>query len=368
MTTTEQTLLAELRSVRLALAQVGPAAPLNFVIDNALLRTERSLTRPLRIAVLGEENSGKSLLINYLLKHQILPSGGFAGDNTETLIRYAKEPSAYSVRANGFRNRLTSRAFGRLIKPGNNVKPSAPAVIYDALSNDKTHARAASNPSKPVFAVPSKVDAPSRLIEVGLPLEILKQVEIVEVRAFPEGKPAGPVSRAFRGVGLTIWCTLATQAWKETEALAWRRIPGVYRRDALMLVTYKDAIRQAKDEVKITARLRHATAALFSDVALVSLRDAVQSLLYPDDKEAKRLRVESNIELAEKAIVSMIQQWHTKRLQKAGQLLQKIAAKLSEAAQDRNVGASRELVIRLQRLASAYLRASPSVSLSMQAA
>lgn len=365
MATIETDLLAELNAIRKALGAADKvrATPHYAIIDRAFTRIERSLMRPLRIGVLGEENSGKSLLINYLLKHQILPSGGFAGGSTAILVRHAPEPSVHAIRPDGIRNRLTSKAFGRLIKPETRRTVSTPSVIYDGLQG-----RGAPDPASLVFAAPKKADAPSRLIEVGLPLEVLKQVEMIEVRAFPEARPPGPVRQAFRSVDMTIWCTLATQAWKETEVLAWKRVPAVYRRGALLLVTYKDAIRHEKDEAKITARLRHATTALFGDVALISLRDAVQSLIAADAQEAGRLRVESNVEHVERAILAMIHNWQIRRLQKVGRLLHLIAAKLSRSGRGRNVVPNRELAFRLQRLALAFLRASPSISFTGRAA
>jgi GTPase SAR1 family protein len=368
--TIETDLLAELNAIRKALGAADKvrATPRYAIIDRAFTRIERSLTRPLRIGVLGEENSGKSLLINYLLKHQILPSGGFAGGSTAILVRHAPEPSVHAIRPDGIRNRLTSKAFGRLIKPETRRTVSTPSVIYDGLQSRESPARPAPERGNLVFAAPKKADALSRLIEVGLPLEVLKQVEMIELRALPEAQPASPVTRAFRSVDLTIWCTLATQAWKETEVLAWKRVPSVYRRGSLMLVTYKDAIRHEKDEAKITARLRHATTALFGDVALISLRDAVQSLIAADAQEAGRLRVESNVEHVERAILAMIHNWQIRRLQKVGRLLHLIAAKLSRSGQGRNVVPNRELAFRLQRLALAFLRASPSISFTGRAA
>jgi len=365
--TIETDLLAELNAIRKALGAADKvrATPHYAIIDRAFTRIERSLTRPLRIGVLGEENSGKSLLINYLLKHQILPSTGFAGGSTAILVRHAPEPSVHAIRPDGIRNRLTSKAFGRLIKPETRRTVSTPSVIYDGL---QSRGAPAPDPASLVFAAPKKADAASRLIEVGLPLEVLKQVEMIELRAFPEARPPGPVRQAFRSVDLTIWCTLATQAWKETEVLAWKRVPSVYRRGALLLVTYKDAIRREKDEARITARLRHATTALFGDVALISLRDAVQSLIAADAQEAGRLRVESNVEHVERAILAMIHNWQIRRLQKVGRLLHLIAAKLSRSGQGRNVVPNRELAFRLQRLALAFLRASPSISFTGRAA
>lgn len=359
----ESHLITELQNIRSALDTAAGRLIVGrrrTSLCRALESVEASFQKPLRLGVLGEGNSGKSLLINYLLRHQILPSGGFAGESTQILIRYAPEPSVFSVGADGSRNRLTSKAFGRLVKP--KTRPlGVPAVIYDAASG--AGAKAAS----PIFTNPRRPDI-SRLIEVGLPIERLKDLEIVEVRAFPDAQPDGPVRAAFRDIGLIVWCTLATQAWKETEVAAWSRVPLLHRKDALMLVTYKDAIRQARDEAKILARLRQAGASLFDDVALVSLRDAVQSLVSVEEADAERLRADSNIDGAEAALDAVMRNWQHRRLQKAGRILKGLAVRIAAAASGRQATPTRELAIRLERLAAEFRHASPSVSLAVEPA
>ncbi len=368
----EDKLLPELRLVRLALADASAklGSHRNAAVHRALAGIERSLRRPLRLAILGEGNSGKSLLINYLLRHQVLPSGGFSGDSTELLIRHADEPSVHSVRGEGNRNRLTSRAFGRLVKPENRMMGGgAPAVIYDATSTRKPSSLGGGAPGSLILSNVTSHGAPARLIEVGLPLDFLKKVEFIEVRGFPGENPSSPSVRAFRQVDLTIWCTLATQAWKETEVVAWKRIPEVHRRSALMLVTYKDAIRHGKDDAKLTARLRHATASLFGEVVLVSLRDAVQSLLLADGEDAGRMRMESNVGAAENALIDMIRQCQTRRLQKAARMLHNLAARIVRSEPGgRGAAMTRDIAMRLDRLAKEFFHASPSISLSVRAA
>jgi len=370
--TVENNLLLELRAIRSSLLSLSPrhSASEHAPLLRSLERIEACFSRPLRLAVMGEQNSGKSLLINYLLRHQILPSGGFAGENTEILIRYAPEASVHSIGADGLRTRITSKAFGRLVKPENRGSPSQgpSSVIYDASSASRpVHPQSAA--TNLVFSRPRKNPQSLRLIEVGLPLELLKTIELVEVRSYPQENSDNPAFRAFRHVNLAIWCTLATQAWKESEVMALRRIPEAYRRGALMLVTYKDAIRQSKDEAKITARLRHSGGALFDDVALVSLRDAVRALISSDLAEASRLRQESNIEAVERAIVQMIKQWQAHRLQKASRMLRTLAhTVIATSDKGSRISASREFGIRLERLATDFMHASPTISLSMAAA
>ena len=353
----EDKLLAELKSIQTFLAAAHSSLlPQQYLSVNGVLeKLAYILTRPMRIAVLGEENSGKSLLINYFLKHQVLPSGGFSGDSTELFVHYASEPTVYSVSTEGNRNRLTSKAFGRLAKPETPRASVSSQVVYDGSSSSSSPVLHFGGPQNPIFAGNKNARTNSKLLEVGLPLNFLKQIEFIEVRAFPDEKSASPLNRVFRRVDAAIWCTLATQAWKETEILTWKSIPPVYRKSALLFVTYKDAIRRGKDEAKILARLRHATASFFDDVMLVSLRDAVQSLLCDNAENADRCRMESNIQAAEASLAKIVMDWKMLRLRKASRILQRAAVVVAGVARGREMMAMLDIAARLDRLANDVL-------------
>lgn len=368
MATSEDNLLIELGAIRDALiaANAMPAGRSARAAVRAVARIHRAIARPIRIAVMGEENSGKSLLINYLLKHQVLPSGAFAGENTQLLIRYAAEASVHAVGADGSRNRLTSRAFGRLVKPDTGPQAPNTGVIYDATRPQRSSYASimAGLSGGPSGTQPT----PMKLIEVGLPLGFLRRIEIIEVRAFPTGQGSAASNRAFSQVDLAIWCTLATQAWKETEVAGWKRIPPGRRKLALLLVTYKDAIRRAEDEIRIAGRLRQATSGLFNEVVIVSLQQALQGLLAAEHEAGLVLRRSSNVESAENAITSMIEGWQRRRFQKAGRLLQGIAAALA-SPEGWMVGAEApQIAERVALLAAEFVNASPSISMTEKAA
>ena len=369
MAISEDNLLVELGSIRDALssAKALPGGRAVRSASRAVCRLYDAVARPIRIAVMGEENSGKSLLINYLLKHQVLPSGVFAGENTQLLIRHAPDASVHAISADGSRNRLTSKAFGRLVKP--DALPSAPhaGAIYDSTRPQRS-ANASLMAAGLSGSQPRAQQAPIKLIEVGLPLGFLRRVEIIEVRSFPTERAGAASNRAFSQVDLSIWCTLATQAWKETEVAAWKSIPPGRRKLALMLVTYKDAIRRAADEARITARLSQVTSGLFDEVVLLSLHEALQSLLTSDEETARALHHRSNVESAEKAIASMIETWQRQRLQKAGRLLYRLAGNLGGTEGDAAGGRTMQLAQRLGLLAAEFLNASPSISLTDKAA
>lgn len=357
-------LLSELKSISssAAMAGEGPNFQQQAIARRALKKLERILSRPLRIAILGEQNSGKSLLINYLLKHQILPSGGFSGESTELLIRYAPEPSVYAISRDGSRNRLTSKAFGKLVKPEMPRILESASFMYDASGSGKPHIYRGGKAGELVFGLKKTSQMPSKLIDVGLPLPILKRLEFVEVRNFPDEEGNTPISHAFKQVEATIWCTLATQAWKETEILAWKSVPPPHRKSALMFVTYKDAIRKGKDEAKVLSRLRHAAGPLFDDITLVSLRDAVQSLISTDAETAKRYRSESNIEFSEKALIQLAESWQKRRMLKASRIVQMAAAMMSRIAR------GQEIATRLDTLSRKFLDVPPLASFFDRAA
>ena len=274
----------------------------------------------------------------------------------------------HSVNAEGVRTRLTSKAFGRLVKPETPRPAAASKVIYDAASAAAGDTGASASAANLIIPTHSRPQAPSKLIEIGLPLGFLKRIEIIEVRAYPGGAATSPSARAFRKVDMTLWCTLATQAWKETEVVSWRRIPALHRKSALMLVTYKDAIRRGKDESKILARLRHSCTGLFDDVVLVSLRDALQSLLSADGGVAGKLRIDSNIEATEDAINAMIHRWQRRRFQKAAGVLQRLANRHEAFDRTRGLATGHEFALKLERLAADFLNASPSLFLADEAA
>lgn len=367
----ESQALCELHAAHEMLAELCAGGAIAFKSAlRAVKAIEGHLARPVRIAVLGEENSGKSLFLNYLLKHQILPTSSFSPDDTEILIRYAPEPNVYVVSKEGHRARLTSRAFGALSKAEAQPKPKSSNIIYQASNVAAGGAIYSESDMATMFAKPKSIKPPSRLIDVGLPIDMLKDVEMIEVRNIPESKNITPASIAFRQVDIAIWCTLATQAWKETEAMSWRRIPPIRRQAALMLVTYKDAISNREDEVKILERLYRATPAMFNEIQLVSFKDAVASLLESDEEDARALRDVSNIEAVERSLLQMVQESKVRKIQKASRLLRKIASMLTRveernAKRDQN---KREVAERLDQLADMFLKISPSVSLEVEAA
>jgi hypothetical protein len=74
----------------------------------ALRRAEAALRRPLRLAVLGEANAGKSTLVNLMLGNAVIPTLQLSNTRVPTLLHYAPQPAVAALMADGSRAPLVS--------------------------------------------------------------------------------------------------------------------------------------------------------------------------------------------------------------------------------------------------------------------
>ena len=242
----------------------------------ALTSLEAYLRRPLRIAVLGEQSAGKSTLINLLLRQTVVPAGALAGIRAYLLLRYGKEAALHAVGTDGTRARLTSKALARMAGPEMRPAPSG-MTIYNASEPTQTRRNEISGAGLFDQGARPSGDGITRLIEIVQPHPFLQQAELVEGRGSPEGT-ARSVLRHALPIDLAVWCTLGTQAWKESERQSWYRLPAKLRRNAILLVTYKDALGAAKHEAKLISRMERDAGPFFSNIVLVSLRQACEAM------------------------------------------------------------------------------------------
>jgi tRNA U34 5-carboxymethylaminomethyl modifying GTPase MnmE/TrmE len=198
----------------------------------AIRRIERRLDRPLRVALLGELNSGKTSLANLLARIECLPAAVVSHTRVPTLLYFAHEPEIWIVRESGQRERL--RADRQLLEPS-------------------------------TFRV-----------EVGLPSPRLRTVQFLDFPGFGDPRSAAPaVDLAFHHIDAVLWCTVSTQAWKESERTAWSRLPTRLRTHGLLVVTHRDLLRKLSDPQKVLTRLRRDASSPFRDIVMVSTGDAL---------------------------------------------------------------------------------------------
>jgi hypothetical protein len=179
----------------------------------------------------GETNAGKSSLANLLAGIESLPTAVVSNTLLPTLLYYAGEPEVWTVHASGKRERL------------------------------RTHSQM---PREAIFRV-----------EVGLPSPRLAAMQILDLPGLADSRAAGPVvDLAAHDVDATIWCTVSTQAWKESERIARSILPSRLNARSLLVATHNDLLREA-DREKLRARLRDEVGRSFTSIVLLSTLEAI---------------------------------------------------------------------------------------------
>lgn len=147
------------------------------------LAAERS--RPLRLAIVGEFNAGKSTFINALMGTDVAPTGVLPTTATLHHLLWAPDPFAKIVFAKGQQT------------PAERIL--ATTELRDALKR----------------VDPSTVER----VDIGMPLPALVRVEIIDTPGFnaPDARHAEVAREGLHEAEIALWLLDATQAMKESE-------------------------------------------------------------------------------------------------------------------------------------------------------
>ena len=268
--------VSSLRRARSGLEQFLPVFPQLEPGIRGLHRIERRLTRPLRIAIAGEFNSGKSSLTNLLVGIESLPTAIISNTRIPTLMYYAERPEIYAVDFDGNRTAVDLQC----------------AMDF----------------------------AEAFRLEVGLPSPMLTAAQFIDLPGVGDPRFDDAAAEiAPHGVDAVLWCTVATQAWKESERMAWTSIPSRLLDRSLLVVTHRDLIRDAQDEAKLMARLRDVAGSEFQEIVMLSTATGAEPALIavPADR-AEAAAHASDIEALRGAIDRLID---TVRLARANEAM-----------------------------------------------
>lgn len=214
---TMETIKMELRQT--AVARLGP--------EGANLRKPR-------IALMGEFSAGKSTLANLLAGGQRLPVQVTATQLPPVWMSYGTAP-AYRVDLEG---------------------KSIP-VSLTRLED-----------------VPIAETAFVRIFEQS---ETLSQCDIIDMPGISDPNMSATVwQRVLPQADGVIWCTHATQAWRQSESAIWATMTPELKRRSLLLLTRIDKIVVAQDRARVVKRVNKETQGQFSGPCLtISLTQAL---------------------------------------------------------------------------------------------
>ncbi|MEW9922062.1 dynamin family protein [Marimonas sp. MJW-29] len=188
-----------------------------------------------RVALLGEFSSGKSTLSNLLLGEAPLPMKVTATRLPPVWISYG-EPAAYAVSHDGTEREvtlddindlcLTDTRFIRLYRTADTLQ------VCDLID------------------MPGISD-PNMSVENWQPL--LAEIDCV------------------------IWCTHATQAWRQSEAAMWDEISASTNGNNILLVTQFDKLKNEFERARVMKRLKIETKGKFEEIFSISLLQAIEA-------------------------------------------------------------------------------------------
>jgi hypothetical protein len=212
----------QLRLARERLIRTNISDPALSVCISGMERVERALSRPIRLVILGEYNSGKTSVVDLLIGQGLLPTSVVSNTQLPVLIGHAEEAALFGIDRDGTRIRIDGDA-------------------DDPLT-----------------------DLPYRALQIMLPLERLRGYQLLDTPSLTD--PTTFVADA----DIVIWCTVATRAWTESERAAWTDLPKRCSRNAILVATHKDGMQTDEECAQVTQRLRSVTAGMFRDVVLVA--------------------------------------------------------------------------------------------------
>ncbi len=186
-----------------------------------------------RIALMGEFSAGKSTLSNLLMGSRPLPEKVTATRLSPVWMSQGND-TPYRIGTDG----------------------TTEPISIDQLE---------SVPVEETFAIRLFVDA-----------DILSVCDLIDFPGISDPNMSSEVwERVLPEVDAVIWCTHATQAWRQSEAAVWDTMPDAVRNHSILLVTRFDKLTSERDRSRVIKRVSRETAGLFSGIYPVSLLQAL---------------------------------------------------------------------------------------------
>lgn len=216
------------------------------------------LTRKPRIAIMGEFSSGKSTLCNVLMGAKPLLEKVTATQLPPVWLSYGPD-DAYTMGLDGH------------------------AYDLDLAELEQVSLETTEH------------------IRIFMKSDILRYCDLIDMPGISDPSMSSEVwERMAHMADAVLWCTHATQAWRQSESGVWSTFPQEMRQNSLLLVTRFDKIVGEKDRAKVVKRVKQETEGLFAEVFPVSLLQAMRA----EDDEAKW--VESGVDDFTRALFAIV--------------------------------------------------------------
>lgn len=188
-----------------------------------------------RLAFMGEFSAGKSTLSKMFLGNAPLPVQVTATRLPPVWMSYGDE-AAFAVGHDGTET------------------PIAPDDINDVCLED------------------------TKLIRLFSRSETLEICDLIDMPGISDPSMSSQVwMSVLDEIDCVVWCTLATQAWRQSEAATWDLVQERTNGNNILLLTQVDKLRSDRDVNRVLTRVRKETEGLFKAVYPIAVLDAINA-------------------------------------------------------------------------------------------
>ncbi|MGR3291697.1 MAG: dynamin family protein [Paracoccaceae bacterium] len=121
------------------------------------------------------------------------------------------------------------------------------------------------------------------VVRIFLEAEILENCDLIDMPGISDpNMPPEVWEPVVHFADAVLWCTHATQAWRQSEAAVWKTMPQNLISNSLLLITRIDKILTERDRNKVIRRVCRETKGLFAGVFPISLTQALAGQDDPD--------------------------------------------------------------------------------------
>ncbi|SDJ64677.1 GTPase [Aliiruegeria lutimaris] len=114
--------------------------------------------------------------------------------------------------------------------------------------------------------------------------EVLQLMDVIDMPGISDPNLSQESwQRTIEFADAVIWCSHATQAWRQSEAATWSSLPETLTANGLLLLTRFDKLLTEQDRQRVLARVRAETDGQFRGIFPISLLAAAQA---GDDRDA----------------------------------------------------------------------------------
>lgn len=115
-------------------------------------------------------------------------------------------------------------------------------------------------------------------IRLFLEADILEVCDLIDFPGISDPNMSSAVwERMLPEVDAVIWCTHATQAWRQSESAVWDTMPQAVRDHSILLITRYDKLTTDRDRSRVVKRIERETKGQFSGIYPISLLQALQA-------------------------------------------------------------------------------------------